>query len=350
MVVNPGKRPDRVASIRGRNVAVQMPQAPVLRGNILSVRVRVKEGNDFRGIGRWKVRNETINFVNLDPRLPIGPLVTVQDAAGRDIQVPSLVENAALALDVAIEDALRTIGLSDNVEAELGRTTTVVYPDTGAGPTGGSIDGDVVRAVASESFATIRGGAGTTAVETSTSLFPWIDSRSLSSGNYKNLRRSIMTFDTSSIGDDEVSSAILALYGKGKLDQIGHAPRLAVTSVSPAADDDIATADYAIANYGGTEFASVTYAGFSTSAYNDFEFDAAGRSHINGAGVTALAAMLGHDIDNSEPSWAAGLTYIEFWAADNGANKPRLTIEHAAAAAAGGSLISGVKGVALGLT
>lgn len=100
--------------------------------------------------------------------------------------------------------------------------------------------------------------------------------------------RAFLTFDTTSLPDSAtVDSAVLSVYGisASGINDVG------VKTANPSSPTSIATGDWTTV---GTSFISTTIdtVSFSTSAYNDFTFNASGRSHVNLTGVTEVAVVL----------------------------------------------------------
>jgi hypothetical protein len=163
------------------------------------------------------------------------------------------------------------------------------------------------------------------------------------SGLFDTISRAIFAFDTSSITDsDTIDSATFSLRGTTKVFANGiTASRLAVVSGSMAAPGTPASSDYG--NVGSTEFASVTYAGYSTSAYNDLSLNASGLANITKTGITQFATRLGSDLDNDTSG--IGTTpyvfhhYLLAYHADQSGttNDPKLVVN--TTAAAGGDAI-----------
>lgn len=202
-------------------------------------------------------------------------------------------------------------------------TTLVVYPDASSG--GASVDGHVRRSGVDVAFSTIHDAAtGTNVSKTSTAQTMARLQASSTSNQYQRLDRGVATFDTSTIpAAAAISSATLTVYGTAKSNGLG-APDLDVVDVSLAATNDIVTGDYD--GLGTTVYASTSYAGFSTSGANNFTLPT---TSVVKEGVSQYGFRLSWDTDDTEPTWAITAdTYFSFTNADNGSNRPTLTVEY----------------------
>lgn len=100
-----------------------------------------------------------------------------------------------------------------------------------------------------------------------------------------------------------------------------------VVESAPASNTAIATGDYD--SLGTTKLSdSVDFSSIKTNAYNDFTLNASGLAKLTKDGnynILKLGLREGHDIDNHTP---VGTNQFDFYFADNGSNKPKLTIEY----------------------
>lgn len=208
-------------------------------------------------------------------------------------------------------------------------TTLVVYPDAGSG--GASVDGHVRRSGVDVDFNTIHDAAtGTNTSKVSTAQAMARLQASSTSNQYQRLDRGVATFDTTSIpAAATVTSAQLTVYGTAKSNGLG-SPDLDVVDVSLAATNDIVTGDYD--GLGTTVYASTAYAGFSTSGANNFTVPT---TSIVKEGVSQYGFRLSWDTDDTPPTWyTTADTYFSFTNADNGTNRPTLTVEYTTGGAA----------------
>lgn len=172
-------------------------------------------------------------------------------------------------------------------------TSTAFYPDPT--PEDTSCDGEIFHS--SVSWASARDAAtGTTGQASSDTL----DVGSGETGGYF-LERAFTLFDTSALGGGaSVSAATVSLYGVGTTvngDNDG-ADYLAALASTPASNTNITTADYD--QIGTTEGSDqIDIGSWSTSAYNDFAFNATGVGWVDTSGITKLGWREGHDITNA---------------------------------------------------
>lgn len=236
-------------------------------------------------LGADRVRTERIIIPN--------PPVKISDGLGGFTFDPEAALRSVLAQTIPI---IRKVGEPVN-EDSIGRTTLVVYPAAGSG--GATCDGQVSRDPASETFATIRAGAGTTADNISAQVICGLNA-STTSNQFTLNQRIMLVFDTSPIGASGViSSATLSPYsGTSKTNGLG-SPDFHVVSASPASPGTLVAADYAIANFGSTSFASISYASYTINTYNDMALNASGISNVSKTGVSKFGFIHSWDLNNS---------------------------------------------------
>ena len=207
-------------------------------------------------------------------------------------------------------------------------TTTTVFPDAGTGGT--TVDGWARMDGVDQSYATIIAGAGNSSLATlATSTFTNLNATS-TSNQYTDNRRSIFTFDTSSISAlDNIDDATLSLEGTAQQNGLGE-PDLHVVSASPAADNNLANGDYA--TLGSTSFGSVAYGSYSTSGYNDITLNASGEANINAGGITRFGTKDSWDVAGSfGGSWSSGQVsnFTGKFADTSGTSSdPKLVVNH----------------------
>lgn len=180
----------------------------------------------------------------------------------------------------------------------FGFDTLTAYPDPDPETT--TVDGQVQR-VGNEAFGTIRSGVGTSASPSGASTFLQLTAGTTAS-NYILLRRWIGLFDTSTLtASATISAAALSLEGFGKANTYSTEPDLDIVSSNPASNTNLVSGDYN--TLGTTPYASISYASFSTTGYNDFTLDASGIATISKTGVSKFGATFSWDTDNSAPTW-----------------------------------------------
>lgn len=186
-------------------------------------------------------------------------------------------------------------------------TTGNLYPAAGGNS---PVDGLVRRSGIDEAFATIRGGAGTSAIvdgsigDTSTYI-----EATATTNQYSQLRRGIFCFATGAVipAGSTINIAVLSFAGSGKDNGLG-SPNFDIVEANPAATNTLVAADYVTLLT--TVFGSITYAGFTTtSAYIDTTLDANGRGNIEtgGSNITKFGTRLSWDTANSFTGvWSSG--------------------------------------------
>lgn len=202
------------------------------------------------------------------------------------------------------------------------------YPVAGANS---PVDGRVERGIVDETFSTIRNAAtGAAQVAESSVGAPEITS-SATTDQFRQLNRTIYTFDTSSIPTSAtIISATLSLYGTDKNNSLGGSPEIDIVGATPASTDTLVGSDYA--QLGSTVFASKTYADWSTSSYNDFTLNASGLANITKGGISKFGARVNWDTDDSFGGvWAslADVRFNHYMADQTGTdNDPKLVVEY----------------------
>ena len=219
-------------------------------------------------------------------------------------------------------------------EALLVATTTTVYPDPD--PETSTVDGIVVREAVSESFATIRGGAGVTAVDTDVVSECMLLQADEITDKYVALYRGIFLFDASSITDtDVISATVMSLFGSTKTNTLSLSSAnagCAIVASTPASNTALAASDYG--NLGSTRFATdIAYDSLSTVAYNDFTFNATGIAAVSKTGISKFGTRMAIDLDNGSPTWTdSNQTDFGVIFADTAltTTDPKLVVTHAA--------------------
>lgn len=214
-------------------------------------------------------------------------------------------------------------------QLNFGFDTLTTYPDANAGGT--TVDGYMRRTGIDETFSTIRGGNGTAADTSSTTILIQIIG-STTNNQYSRLARGLLTFDTSGLTSGATISAAVfsgATYNNGN--GIGD-PDLHVCVSDPVNNNSLQESDYERMT-STTSFASVVYASWDTTQgnYNAFTFNASGISAVSKTGITKLGLKLGWDISNSTTglSWVAStISNLGIYSADNATTKPKLVITY----------------------
>ena len=323
---------------------VQSVDMPNGKGKTIYARAWDKISNEQYAFGPTKdVDVERINAYGLGTLVP-DPAGTIlrptMDATGKAIMgryrndpVEAVLREVEHVLKVKREKQLGAV-----VPGKVGNTTSTFRSvPTAADP----VDGYTARSSVTDSFATIRAGAGNDSLSTGTGIYVRL-SAGVSSDVYTELRRMLMVFDTSAISSgDTISSATLSLMVAAKGNALG-SPTYNILAGTTASNSAIASGDYAN-NTTTTSFASKAYADVNVAGtFNDFSLDANGIANIN-KGTSArskFAARIGWDADNSTTglTWAnlgeSGFnTYLADDATGDGtANDPKLVVEHAAGA------------------
>lgn len=210
--------------------------------------------------------------------------------------------------------------------------TLTVYPD--ADPETDTVDGDVMRKITSEPWATLVAGAGTEKDDSSETANIYL-SASATTDEWGRIYRYIALFKTSLLGAAAtISAAVLSLYGFGKSDGLSVTPNVDIYTSSPASDTALANADYqqvaAISQTGSP----IAYADWSSTGYNDFTFNATGRGNISKTGISKFGARnANYDVSGTPPAWShTAVSYLTLGTAEkvNTTTDPKLVITYTA--------------------
>lgn len=214
--------------------------------------------------------------------------------------------------------------------------TRTFNPD--ANPESTSVDGYVGRTGVSEAWATIRGGSGNDASDTSTGS-EGINVRMESSastgasGNLQDIHRSVTLFDTSLLTSSAtISAATASIYVLGRNISVNNFAVNLVVAV-PASNTALINADYNIANWTMTLQSDTVTAvnSLTTSAYNDFALNTTGLGNVSKTGITKFGWVTGNDRSNSAPTYNANSQDDRFnfeYAENSGGHKPSLAVTY----------------------
>lgn len=183
-----------------------------------------------------------------------------------------------------------------------------VYPDPDPETT--SVDGFAGRNGVDETWATIIAGAGNNSDASGAAASVVNISASATANQWAANNRGILLFDTSALtAAANISAAVLSLYGNAKLDMLAITPDIDIYTSTPASNTAIANADYSQTGAVSQTGSPITYAAFTTAAYNDFTFNATGIGNINKTGVSKFAARnANYDVSGTVPTYTANLT------------------------------------------
>ena len=180
----------------------------------------------------------------------------------------------------------------------MGFDSLTVYPEA----YGGSYTccGQVRQTGTALSWATIIAAAGNYAT-TDIGIQRIIDITGDGEG-YKQLTRSIFTFDTSSLTSSaNISAATMSIYGSTKADGLSITPNINIYSSNPAANNTLENGDFD--SLGSTAFSTaISYSSWANGSYNDFSLNSDGKSAISKTSITKLGARnASYDASGTDP-------------------------------------------------
>lgn len=208
-----------------------------------------------------------------------------------------------------------------------GFSTLTVYPNPDTEST--SVDGWAARSVASETFGTIRAGAGNNNQDNSASIITYLEA-STTTNQYTWLSRGLVLFDTSALTSGAtISAAVFSVWGSVKQNGLG-SPDFHLAGSTPASNTAVAAADYGQCQT--TSFGNIAYASYvsNSTQYDDLTLNVSGLAAISKTSITKFSTQISWDINNSfGGSWASSQRgRFDFLSADTAgtANDPKLVI------------------------
>lgn len=257
------------------------------------------------------------------------------------------------AKQVLLNDLAHTISVIPKFGSERivpnkrGSTTSTFNPVAGANA---PCDGRTIRHAVNQTFTNIQNGAGTLASATVAEDIPSCTlGGSATTDQFQRLDRVAFGFPTGTLPDtDTISAANLSFYrgASGILTDLGDTD-INVVSVTLASEADVGTADYAIANWGTTLWATGVAISTWAAGYNDIALNATGIAAISQTGNSFFGLRSKWDVDNSfTGTWSSGaftIAYVNHVDSADSGTHPKLVVTHAAAGGAANHwLLTGV--------
>ena len=231
----------------------------------------------------------------------------------------------------------------DKIElGKHGSTVSTFYPDgTGSG------DQEVFEDTGGQTWATKVAAAGIfgNQLGSNASAVLYVAAHTVS-GQWNQLRRAIVTFETAAIDSgDTVTASVLSIWGKG-MNSSTMTLGIAMDEFLGSNTDTWDGTEYGIlatfwaSNRFGTS--DISNSSWTNGSYNDFTMSTFTPIKKGVGAVTRLGLRLAQDIDNSTPTWASGVQDGFKWSGyvvAGTTNDPKLVVTHAAAAAAAANLM-----------
>jgi hypothetical protein len=193
--------------------------------------------------------------------------------------------------------------------------------------------GNLVEEGNGVSWATLHDGAGSAHDDSGTNWIAHIVGDSKGSGYWRTLRRSITLYNISLDAGVTITGVVESYRGWMKYNGLPSAtPTLNVFASTPASNTDLVNSDFAQVSATVYCDTSITYAGFSTTGYNDFTYNAAGIAAVPKSGVHKSGLREAtYDAANNEPPWKADQSYFLGYTAEQGTGyKPKLVVTYSA--------------------
>ena len=177
------------------------------------------------------------------------------------------------------------------------------------------------QTAASATYAGARGAA--TAAGNATATNDQVCGNRLVAGNYY-VSFTEHLYDTSSLtASATISSANEQLFGTNLAFTNTDSDSVVLVSSNPASNTNYTDSDFP--NRGATSFGSLAFASWSQTGYNTITLNASGIAAISLTSITKFAHRTLNDLNNTTPT---GDNNICAYFADNGSNKPTLTVNY----------------------
>ena len=190
-------------------------------------------------------------------------------------------------------------------------------------------------ATAGETIASIVGGAGTDANDSTSPTSAVVIRGGTDTDRYSRLQRNITMFDTSAIGSGStINSAVISFYISGLANNMsGEASVnsvMVLVSSAPASNTALVSGDFD--SLGSTDFGrSDKQDALSTETYEDITLNASGLANISKTGISKFGLKYGWDFDATATglTWSNTVQGIEVYYNEQGSTKrPRLVINY----------------------
>lgn len=190
----------------------------------------------------------------------------------------------------------------------FGLDSLEVYPDPD--PETSTVDGYCIDGVNDTTWANLIAEPGSGRVDNQANSYYILIGASATLNQWSDLERAILLFDTSSLtAGATISGVVMSMYGTGKSNGLSASPTLNVYSSNPASDTALASGDFDSLDSTAFCDSAITYAGYSTTAYNDFTFNASGISAISKTGISKLGIREAtYDVGATAPPYVASST------------------------------------------
>ena len=177
--------------------------------------------------------------------------------------------------------------------------TSTFYPDPNAEVT--SVDGTCYR-VTNGTWSSLHDGVGEGKNDNGASL-P-IQAIFVSTGEWSDLRRMGLLFDTSALTGETPTSATVGQTVSYNDFAVGSDGSLALCGFSPASNTALVNSDYS--NFGTTRFCDTDIPDSSWTGTLTWAVNASGLAAVDVEGISKFGVILDFDLDDAEPSWSNG--------------------------------------------
>lgn len=310
-------------------IRIDIQSIKAIEGGV-EIMARAWRGTKQLGFGKdGSVEIERFRWIN-PPVLvddPNGEITRVinDPVTGEFVRNRKLREDPAQAIKQDLAHTITIVGKEDTdiIVGKVGNTTTTFRSVAGANS---PVDGYTDRN--SSTWAATRTGdanAGTPVTGT-TGLITAEQENPSAWG----ARHFYSTFDTSSIGTDNVDSVVLSYASQGSTPLNPDSTTAHILGATLIATNNLANGDHDA--YGATSFGSKLTSNWDATDgnFNDFTLNASGEANINKTGVSEFAMLF--DLNRNDSPEPSANNNIIFYAADDGGagttNDPTLIVVH----------------------
>jgi len=236
--------------------------------------------------------------------------------------------NPLEAVKIAVVRSISIVGKNGKkiIKGKIGNTTSNFYSSTSGSPA----DGWVERSSVSESWSSIRGGAGNNSFTHSTTSNNCPIITTTDGTTFTELGRAIFLFNTAIIDTNTIDSATFSFNVDNSGNGTSPGQTIGLCSASPANSATLVDSDYG--NTGNIRYASDVSI---SNGSKMFTLNSIGKEAINKSGITGFSMKLSGDIDNSAPGYGSYGQARASISLVSSSNDPVLTIEHSEVKATG---------------
>ena len=311
------------------NMAYEVKDFGVEAGK-LCVRLAVKKDDRRHFIGKPDTTIETIRIASPRTKIPTGRMLKDRDG---NVYAEMTTDPVAALKFALSRRANRLIGdlIPDGLPEKIGRTDDLFYSAAGDTDAAG-IDGFIRKGRTAgftwaEAQSADTTNVGAFATQTSWSHIAGILANDVSANwcdTNNGHERSFYAMETgATLSGRSVTAASLTIRGKAQVDDLSITPKLYLANADSWAGTSLAVTDKEL--WTKTAIAELAWASFNAAGDNVFTIT--DFSAISTSGLTKLALVLQHILENTEPTYILGArTSVGGYFADDATYDPELAV------------------------